>query len=73
MARRLTLAKKGSTCLFIRTVDVHLLVVRDGRRRSELTPNRDDVIDDDPAVIPSCEDSVHIFRPNVRNVVERGP
>jgi len=51
-------------------MDHHLLVVGHGRGRSILSPDRNDVIDDDPGVIPTSEDTIDVFGAYIRDVVE---
>ena len=55
------------------TFDPHLLVVRDWRGWSVSLPNRDDVVNDYPRVVSTCENPVDILRTNVCHVLEGSP
>ena len=48
-------------------------MIRYGRGRSKLSPNRNDIINDDPGMVAASEDPVDIFGTNVGDVVERSP
>ena len=39
----------------------HLFIVRDGRGRSVLFTDRDDVVNDDPGVVTTCKDTIDVF------------
>ena len=52
-------------------VDLQLLVVWHWGWWSILSPYLNDVVDDNPGVISSSKDSVHIFGSNVDYMVER--
>lgn len=70
LVRDIVLLSGRPASLVVSRLDLHLLVVGDWGRCSVLPSDRDDVIDDDPGVVATCEDTVDVLRANVCDVME---
>ena len=69
--KRLTNNRLLETFVSVRIrIDHHLLVVGDGRWGSVVPSYWNNVVDNNPRVVPSCEDPIYILRADVRDVVE---